>query len=302
MEYKFGYVAVLGRPNAGKSTLINNLVKNKVAIVSPKPQTTRNNILGILTKQDFQLVFVDTPGIHKSKNALDKYMMKNVRSAIGGANVMVYLIDATKKIKDDELDYIKNLKQKNEESKLIVCLSKIDLVQKANLLPLLSQVGAIAEIDDLIPLSSVKTQNTDTLLNTVLSYLPASKEKNFEYDDEYYTDKSLRFIASETIREKALYLLQDEIPHGISVNITTFDEKHNLVIIEADIVCERESHKSIIIGKRGVMLKNIGQQARHDLEVLIGKQILLKLFVKSKKNWREDTNFLTEFGYKNEDQ
>ncbi len=302
MEYKFGYVAVLGKPNAGKSTLINNLVKNKVAIVSPKPQTTRNNILGILTNDSYQLVFIDTPGIHKSKNALDKYMMKNVRTAIGGADVMVYLIDSTKKISQDEVDYIKNLKQKNEESKLVVCLSKIDLVQKANLLPLLSQMGEVKEIDELIPLSSVKSQNTDVLLDTILGFLPASKQKNFEYDEEYYTNKSLNFIASETIREKALYLLQEEIPHGISVNIVKFEEKTSLVLIDADIICERDSHKSIIIGKKGSMLKNIGQQARQDLENLLNKKVLLKLFVKTKKNWREDTNFLTEFGYKSENE
>ena len=265
MEYKFGYVAVLGRPNAGKSTLINNLVKNKVAIVSPKPQTTRNNILGILTEEDYQIVFVDTPGIHKSKNALDKFMMKNVRSAIGGADVMVYLFDCTKKLSYDELEYIKNLKQKNE-GKLIVVLSKIDLVQKSNLLPLLAKLGEIREIDDIIPLSSVKNQNTKELIDAILNYLPKSQQKNFAYDEDYYTDKSLKFIVSELIREKALLSLNQEIPHGITVNIVKFEEKPNLVVIEADIVCEIDSHKSIIIGQHGSTLKKIEQSARHDIK------------------------------------
>ena len=300
MKYKFGYVAVLGRPNAGKSTLINNLVKNKVAIVSPKPQTTRNNILGILTEQYYQIVFVDTPGIHKSKNALDKFMMKNVRSAIGGADVMVYLFDCTKKLSSDELEYIKNLKQKNE-GKLIVVLSKIDLVQKSNLLPLLAKLGEIKEIDDIIPLSSVKNQNTKELIDAILNYLPTSEQKNFAYDEDYYTDKSIKFIVSELIREKALLSLNQEIPHGITVNIVKFEEKPNLVVIEADIVCEKDSHKSIIIGKHGSMLKNIGQSARVDIQNLVNKKVLLQLFVKTKKNWRESTNFLTEFGYKTED-
>lgn len=300
MEYKFGYIAILGRPNAGKSTLVNSLVKNKVAIVSPKPQTTRNNILGIITQENYQLVLVDTPGIHKSKNALDRYMMKNVRSAIGGASVNVYLLDVTKKISNEEIDYIKNLKQKNEIP-LIVVISKIDLVKQLDVLPILDKLSTIQEIDELVPLSSVKNRNTQELLNTILKFLPAEKEKNFAYDEDYYTDKSLKFIASETIREKALYFLQEEIPHGISVNITEFNEKKDICIIEADIICERDSHKSIIIGKKGGMLKNIGEKARKELEVLISKKILLKLFVKTKKNWREDLNFLNEFGYKKED-
>ena len=299
MEYRFGYVAVLGRPNAGKSTLTNRLVGNKVAIVSPKPQTTRNNILGILTKDDFQLVFIDTPGIHKSKNSLDKYMMKNVRTATTGCDVSIYLIDVSKKISDEELEYIKNLKQKSEVP-LIVVLSKIDLVSKPNLLPALDKLGKIGCVDDIIPLSAKQDKNIDELLSTILKYIEPSSEKNFEYDEDYYTDKSMRFIVSETIREKTLNLLQDEIPHGINIDVVKFDEKEDIVIIEADIICERESHKSIIIGKKGSMLKQIGQDSRHDIEQLLQSKVMLKLFVKTKKNWRNDTSFLNEFGYKNE--
>ena len=301
MKYKFGYIAILGRPNAGKSTLVNNLVGEKVAIVSPKPQTTRNNILGILTKENYQLVLIDTPGIHKSKNALDKYMMKNVRSAQSGASVNVYLIDSTKAISEQELDYIKNLKAK-EETPLIVVISKVDLIRQLDILPIIDKLSKIKEIDEIVPISSVKGKNTKELLDTILKCLPESDVKNFEYDEDYYTNKSLRFIASETIREKALYFLQDEIPHGISVDIVNFEEKERIVVIDADIICEKESHKSIIIGKKGSMLKNIGEKARVELENLTGKKVLLKLFVKTKKNWRENTNLLTEFGYKPDEE
>ena len=301
MKYKFGYIAILGRPNAGKSTLVNNLVGEKVAIVSPKPQTTRNNILGILTKENYQLVLIDTPGIHKSKNALDKYMMKNVRSAQSGASVNVYLIDSTKQIQEQELEYIKNLKEK-EQSPLIVAISKVDLIRQLDILPIIDKLSKIKEIDEIVPISSVKGKNTKELIDTILKYLPESDVKNFEYDEDYYTNKSLRFIASETIREKALYFLQDEIPHGISVDIVNFEEKGKIVVIDADIICEKESHKSIIIGKKGSMLKNIGEKARIELENLTGKKVLLKLFVKTKKNWRENTNLLTEFGYKPDEE
>ncbi len=301
MKYKFGYIAILGRPNAGKSTLVNNLVGEKVAIVSPKPQTTRNNILGILTKENYQLVLIDTPGIHKSKNALDKYMMKNVRSAQSGASVNVYLIDSTKQIQEQELEYIKNLKEK-EQSPLIVAISKVDLIRQLDILPIIDKLSKIKEIDEIVPISSVKGKNTKELIDTILKYLPESDVKNFEYDEDYYTNKSLRFIASETIREKALYFLQDEIPHGISVDIVNFEEKEKIVVIDADIICEKESHKSIIIGKKGSMLKNIGEKARIELENLTGKKVLLKLFVKTKKNWRENTNLLTEFGYKPDEE
>ncbi len=300
MEYKCGYIAILGKPNAGKSTLVNCLVGEKVAIVSSKPQTTRNNILGIITKNNYQLILVDTPGIHKSKNALDKFMMKNVRSAIGGANVILYLMDVTKKIDDDEVDYIKNLKEKNEVP-LVVCLSKIDLVKQENLLLAISKLSSVKEIDEIVPVSSYKNQNTTELINTVLKYLPAEKEKNFVFDDDYYTDKSLKFLVAEIIREKTLYYLEQEIPHGININIVNFEEKPNIVVIEADIVCERESHKSIIIGKKGSKLKTIGAKARLDIEKLVGKKVLLKLFVKTKKNWRDSENYLKEFGYKKED-
>lgn len=298
MEYKCGYIAILGKPNAGKSTLVNNLVGEKVAIVSPKPQTTRNNILGILTKDNYQLVLVDTPGIHKSKNVLDKYMMKNVRSAIGGANVNVYLIDCTKNVRDDEFEYIQKLSE--EQTPLVVVISKIDLKKYEEVLPLMMRLSEIKGIDDIVPISSLRNKNTDELMKVILKHLPASEYKNFEFPEDEYTDKSLRFIVSETIREKALHLLEQEIPHGINVDIVKFEEKQSLVLIEADIICERETHKSIIIGKSGSMLKKIGEGARVELEQLLQTKVFLKLFVKTKKNWREDVGLVNQFGYKPE--
>ncbi len=300
MSYKFGYIAVVGKPNAGKSTLVNFLTQNKVAIVSPKAQTTRNNILGILTTEHFQLVFIDTPGLHKSKNALDKFMNKNIRSAEGGADIILYLIDSTKTIDEFEHDYITSLKQKSD-GEIIIVLNKVDLVKKPKLLLTLQELSTLG-FENIVPISAKTGENADSLMDMILKYLPESQTKNFLYDEDYYTDKSIKFMVSEIVREKALYFLNDEIPHGISVNITKFEQKPTLLVVEADIICEKYSHKSIIIGKNGTMIKKIGQNAREDIEVLVGKKVLLKLFVKVKKDWRENINFLTEFGYKNEDQ
>lgn len=299
MSYKFGYIAVVGKPNAGKSTLVNFLTKNKVAIVSPKAQTTRNNILGILTTEHFQLVFIDTPGLHKSKNALDKFMNKNIRSAEGGADVILYLIDSTKTIDEFEYDYLTSLKQKSD-GEIIIVLNKVDLVKKPKLLLTLQELSTLG-FENIVPISAKTGENADSLMDMILKYLPESQTKNFLYDEDYYTDKSLKFMVSEIVREKALYYLNDEIPHGISVNITKFEQKSTLLVVEADIICEKDSHKSIIIGKNGTMIKKIGQNAREDIEALVGTKVLLKLFVKVKKDWRENISFLTEFGYKNED-
>jgi GTP-binding protein Era len=193
-----------------------------------------------------------------------------------------------------------NIKTKNEVP-LIVVLSKIDLIRYEEVLPILSILGQVAEIDEIVPISSLKNKNTTELVDCILKYLEPSPVKNFEYEEDYYTNKSLTFIASETIREKALYFLQEEIPHGIRVTIINFEEKKDIVIIDADIICEKDSHKSIVIGKQGSMLKKIGEKARAEIERLVAKKVLLKLFVKTKKNWRENQNYLTEFGYKNED-
>ncbi len=268
---KCGYVAVLGRSNAGKSSLVNFLVGEEVAIISHRRQTTRNSILGIKSDADYQIIFVDTPGIHHSKNNLDKFMMKNVRSAIAGADVVLYLVDGSKKIDDEEREYIQTLKEKVEDN-LILVQTKLDKKQVENL-----------ENSHKI---SVKTgENVDDLLKKIIEKLP-NREPIFEED--LYTDRSVAFLISEKIRGALLELLDQEIPHGVAVVIEKFEESEERVQIDALIICEREQHKGIIIGKGGENLKKIGKSAREYAEHLLEKKCVLKLFVKVDKDWRNN--------------
>lgn len=280
--YTCGYVAIVGKANAGKSTLLNALIGEKVAIVSDKPQTTRNNILGIRTEKNSQIIFVDTPGIHHSKNHLDKFMMKSVRSALAGVDLILYLVDGSKPTDQEEKDYIEKLK--SEECPIIVALTKNDRPIKT-------------DVQGDYSISSVKNENLDILLKAILEKLPKSAKKNFIFDEEYYTDKSVKFLVAEYVREAALRKLNDEIPHGIAVDITRFDERGDITTIEADIICERDSHKGIIIGKGGQTLRKIGEDARKQAEDLLGTKVLLKLFVKVEKDWRDKQSQLNSYGY-----
>lgn len=294
---KSGYVSIIGRTNAGKSTLLNKLIGQKVSIVSPKKQTTRENILGILTNDNYQIIFVDTPGIHKSKNALDKAMNKDVRTASEGVDAILYLIDITKKIDDDEIRYIQNLIDKNCEidkktgkkqllTPIFVVLSKIDATSMEKSYGEVQKLNQL-ELVEILPISTFKNINLDLLINKILDILPEVEYFNFEEDE--ITDKSLNFLISEIIREKTLYLLDEEIPHGIAVVITNFDEENSE--ISADIICERESHKRIIVGHNGDMIKKIGINARKEIEYLISKKVNLKLFVRVEKDWRAKGRF-----------
>ena len=295
MGYKCGYVSLIGKANAGKSTLINALIGEKVAIVSPKPQTTRNNIIGILTKEKSQIVFVDTPGIHTSKNALDRYMNKNVRSAIGGSDIVVYLLDGSKKLLTEEINYVKNLIEK--ELIVIIAVTKIDILNYEKVYPLLAELSKIEGVKEIIPLSSFKKRNIDVLEEAILKFLPETNDKNFIYAEDEYTDRSLKFIIAEIIREKALYLYEKEIPHGLALEIIKYEELEKIVNIDVDIICERDTHKSIIIGNGGVKIKKLGELAREEIQKLLGSKVMLKLFVKVEKNWRDRPNNLAEFGY-----
>lgn len=277
--FKAGFVALVGKPNAGKSSLVNALVGEKVAIISAKPQTTRDNILGIVNGDNFQIVLVDTPGVHHSKNSLDKVMMKNVRSAVSGVDLILYLIDGTKTPDQEEIDYINHL-----QIETIVVRTKIDLKGQK-------------EFDSDFEVSAVTGKNIFELKELILSKLPSYEEEHYIYDPDYYTDKSVKFLIAEEIREKALNLLHQEIPHGIAVEIIRFNETENIVGIDADIVCEQERHKGMIIGKGGTVLKKIGSEARAHAEQLLGKKVVLKLFVKVETDWRNKPQKIKNLGY-----
>lgn len=292
--FKFGYVGVVGNTNAGKSTLVNALVGEKVSIVSPKKQTTRNNIMGILTKDNYQLVFVDTPGLHRSKNKLDRYMMKNVRNVVAGVDVILYVVDGTR-FKEEENDYIKKL---TDTAPTIVGISKVDAGSYEKIYPIMSSLGKNKDIKAIIPFSSYKNRNLDEVIKEILKILPEQDTKNFEFDEDMYTDKSVRFMAAEIIREKALLLLNEELPHGLAINVTKFDEQENIAYIDVDIICERESHKSIVIGKHGNKIKEIATRARADIENMLGKKVMLECFVKVRKNWRDVESEIEDLGYK----
>lgn len=277
--FKAGYVAVVGLPNAGKSSLVNALVEEKVAIVSSKPQTTRDNIIGIVSTDNYQIVLVDTPGVHHSKNALDKAMMKNVRSAVNGVDLILYLIDGTTMPSKEEKEYIAHLEVPTK-----VIKTKIDLKNLKN-------------FDCDLAISTKTGENLDKLKNMILNYLPSYESKHYIFQPDYYTDKSIKFLIAEEIREKALEILHQEIPHGIALEITRFVEDKKLVHIDADLICENERHKGIIIGKNGQTLKKIGAQARASAEEILSKKVMLNIFVRVEKDWRSKPEKLKNLGY-----
>lgn len=293
---KSGFVAILGQPNVGKSTLLNAILKEKVSIVSPKPQTTRNKILGIYNDQESQIVFIDTPGIHNSHNKLDEYMNKSISAAKQDVDVLLYVIDGTKKITDQTIETL-NKYTKNVEN-IILVVNKIDDTTYAKLYPELSKCNALDNIKDIVPVSALKSKNLEELLKVIKSYL---KDDVKYFDDDIYTDQSIKFLVGEVIREKALWLLQDELPHGIAVEIVRFKEGEDICEIDADIIIEKSSHKQIVIGKNGSMLKNIGIKSRQDIEKMIDQKVMLKLFVKVREDWRNSASVVKSLGYNAQD-
>ncbi len=289
--FKSGFVAVIGKPNVGKSTLINALVGEKVAITSPKPQTTRNKILGIKNGEDYQIVFVDTPGIYNGTSGLAKYLQKSTESAQNDVDAIMILLDATK-INNFDFELI----EKYRESKIpvFVVVNKVDISSYEKLYPILAKLNDFQFVKQFVVISALKKRNLEEIDRAVLSVLP---EGPAYYPRDQYTDKNFRFMTAEIIREKALLFLQEEIPHGIAVEIETYKETKILVKIGASIICESERHKQIIIGSHGSMLKKIGTSAREDIERLTGEKVLLELFVKVREGWKQDKNALEEFGY-----
>ena len=293
---KSGFVAILGQPNVGKSTLLNAILKEKVSIVSPKPQTTRDKILGILNEDDCQIIFIDTPGIHNAHNKLDEYMNKAISTAKQNVDILVYVIDGTKKITDHTIETL-NKSTKGIDNVILV-VNKIDDTTYEKLYPELSKCNALDGIKDIVPVSALKGKNVNELIKVIKSYLTDGVRY---FDEDTYTDKSIKFLTAEIIREKSLWLLQDELPHGIAVDIVRFDDSKDICEIDADIILERASHKQIVIGKNGSMLKNIGIKSRVDIEKLVGKQVMLRLFVKVREDWRHSSTTLKSLGYNQQD-
>jgi len=299
MKNKFfsGFVTLLGRPNVGKSTLMNHFIGEKISIVSNKPQTTRNKIRSILTGGDYQIVFIDTPGIHKPTTKLGNFMVKSATNALDEADAVVFLVEPREKINDADKAIIESFK--NVSTPIFLAINKVDTVSKPILLNVINQYKDAYNFKDIIPLSALTGENSSALLSSIRNVLPVGP---MYFPEDQITDQPERQITAEIIREKALSYLQEEIPHGLAVEITGMkprgEDESAIVDVGATIFCERESHKAIVIGKHGVMLKKIGSAARRDIERLLGSPIYLELWVKVKKNWRDNDFLLKNFGYK----
>ncbi|MDO4300171.1 MAG: GTPase Era [Clostridia bacterium] len=293
-NFHSGFVSLIGRPNVGKSTLMNLLIGEKISIISSKPQTTRNKIQTILTTDTMQVIFVDTPGIHKAKSKLGDYMVKSAETSLNDVDIVLYLIEPYEKIKDSDKAILERLEKVNTPVFLVI--NKIDTVEKPQLLKVIENYSQEYNFAEIIPLSALKGKNQETLLENIEKYLPEGPKY---FPEDMITDQPEKQIVSEIIREKALYLLQDEIPHGIAVEITSMKHRKDkdIMDIDATIYCERDSHKGIIIGKQGSMLKKIGSNARRDIQRFLGGQINLQIWIKVKKDWRDSDFLLKNFGY-----
>lgn len=291
-QYKSGFVTLIGRPNVGKSTLMNCLIGQKIAITSNKPQTTRNKIQTVYTSEEAQIVFVDTPGIHKAKNKLGDYMVNLAERSLKEVDVILWLVEPSNFIGAGERHIIEQLKKAN--TPVILVINKIDTVKNEELFGFIDTYRKEMEFHEIVPVSALKNKNTEELIKCVIKYLPYGPAF---YDEDTITDQPQRQIVAEMIREKALRSLEEEIPHGIAVTIEKMKWRGKIVDIEAVIICERESHKGIIIGKQGVMLKKIGSSARRDIENLLESKVNLQLWVKVKKDWRDSDLLLKNFGY-----
>lgn len=297
-NYKSGFVTLIGRPNVGKSTLMNRLIGQKIAITSNKPQTTRNRIQTVYTCDEGQIIFLDTPGIHKAKNKLGEYMVSVAERTLKEVDVILWLVEPSTFIGAGEQHIAEQLR--SVKTPVFLVINKIDTVEKAEILKFIAAYKDIVDFAEIIPVSALKGENTDDLLQAMMKYLPTGPQY---YDEDTITDQPERQIVAEMIREKALRNLSDEIPHGIAVAIDRMHERPNggIIDIDATIVCERNSHKGIIIGKQGAMLKKIGSQARADMEALLACKVNLKLWVKVKKDWRDSDFLIKNFGYRKTD-
>ena len=293
-DYKSGFATLIGRPNVGKSTLMNQLIGQKIAITSNKPQTTRNRIQTVLTTEEGQIVFVDTPGIHKAKNKLGEYMVNVASRTFKDADVILWLVEPGTQVGPGDRHIAEQLK--NCKLPVILVINKVDTVKKEEVAGFIDTYRKLIDFADIVPASALRAQNLDTVIDCIFKYLPYGPQF---YDEDTITDQPQRQIVAELIREKALRTLDEEIPHGIAVTIDTMKERPDgrIVDIEATIICERDSHKGIIIGKQGAMLKKIGSAARFEIERMLEQKVNLKLWVKVKKDWRDSDYLIKNFGY-----
>lgn len=290
--HKSGFAALIGRPNVGKSTLMNRLIGQKIAITSSKPQTTRNRIQTVYTSPEGQIVFLDTPGIHKAKNKLGSYMVNAAQRTLSEADVVLWLVEPGTFIGAGERHIIELLRQGS--APVILVINKTDTVKREEILRFIDAYRREYDFQEIVPVSALKGENTDTLISCIMKYLPCGPAF---YDEDTVTDQPVRQIAAEMIREKALRILEEEIPHGIAVTVESMKERREIWDIEATVICEKDSHKGIIIGKQGRTLRRIGSAARRDMERMLGKQVNLQLWVRVKKDWRDSELLLKNFGY-----
>lgn len=291
MSFKSGFVAVVGKPNVGKSTLINTLIGKKVSIVSPKPQTTRNKILGVWNTKDFQVVFVDTPGIHKGGTVLDKYMQKSVESATQDVCLVLYVIDGSKPILQNDIHMMENYAK---SMPVFAVVNKVDLTEYDKLFKELEKLNAVKEVKEVFCISALTSKNLEPLKENVVKYLDDTVKY---FLDDQITDKSFGFMIAETIREKILWMINAEVPHGVGVVVDEILDKEKFTQITATIFCEKASHKTIIVGAGGSKIKEIGQASRVAIEKMLGKKINLSLWVKVKEDWRNKEGVLGNIGY-----
>ncbi len=296
METPFlsGFVSLIGRPNVGKSSIMNRLVGEKVAIISSKPQTTRNKIAGIITTDRYQVIFIDTPGMHKPKNRLGEYMMRVSKEALEEVDLVLYVVDGTSSLGRGERFVIEQLKK--VRTSVLLVINKIDLLDKDQLPNIQNQYMEIMDFDRVVPVSALTGENMDRLLDDILQFLPEGPKY---FPDDMITDQPTRVLVAELIREKALELLREEIPHGIGVEIDSMEhrDENGIMYIGATIYCEKSSHKGIIIGKGGKMLKDIGTKARHEIEGLLDNRAFIELWVKVKEDWRNNPSTIRTLGY-----
>ncbi len=293
-EFKSGFVTLIGRPNVGKSTLMNHLVGEKLAIISKKPQTTRNKITTILTKPDFQAIFIDTPGLHTPKSKLGEFMVKSAENTLNEVDIVLYLVEPFENINENDRNIIERLNK--VKSDVFLVINKVDTVEKTKVLEVIEAYSSLFEFKEIIPISASKGSNVEELEKQIKKYLPAGP---MFFPGDMITDQPEKQIVAELVREKALRLLNDEIPHGIAVEVMSMKKRkdQDMVDIEVTIYCEKDSHKGIIIGKNGAKLKDIGQRARADIEKLLGSKVNLKTWVKVKKDWRDSDFLMKSFGY-----